>query len=373
MRIALVQDWLTGFRGGERVLHEIVGMFPDADLYTLIWVPGTTSERIDAREPVTSPLSHLPGITRHYRKLLPLFPWAIERFRLEGYDLVLSHSHSFAKGVRVVGNTPHVCYCMTPIRYVWDHVDTYLGRGWKRTLATPLVHYLRRWDLRTSRPDRVTAFLANSANVAGRIRRIYDRDARVVHPCIDVERLRPGDAPPDDYYLLVGGFVPYKAEGLALEAFAKLGAPLIVAGDGPTRAALEQRAPANVRFVGAVSDAELLGLYQRCRALIYPQDEDFGMIAVEAQACGRPVIALGRGGATETVVPLGGDPGRAPTGVWFDEPDVDALIEALHRFEREEAAFDPAAIRAHAEGFGTDEFRRSLREALEPVLAAGGR
>jgi glycosyltransferase involved in cell wall biosynthesis len=367
MRVALVQDWLTGFRGGERVLHEIIGIFPDADLYTLIHVPGSTSDRIDALAPIASPLSRLPGAARHYRKLLPLFPMAIERFHLQGYDLVLSHSHSFAKGVRVAPGTPHVCYCMTPIRYVWDHADTYLGRGLKRALAAPLVAYLRHWDRKTSTPERVTAFLSNSNHVAGRIRRIYGREARTVYPCIDTERFRPADLPAEDFYLLVGGFVPYKAEGLAIEAFAKLGAPLIVAGDGPTRAQLQATAPPNIRFLGRVSDEELARLYQRCRALVYPQEEDFGMIAVEVQACGRPVIALGRGGARETVVPFDDPQGRAPTGVFFEQPTAAALVDALQRFDQCADALDPRAIRAHAEHFSTPAFHASLRAAIEEV------
>jgi glycosyltransferase involved in cell wall biosynthesis len=368
VRVALVQDWLTGFRGGERVLHEIAGMFPDADLYTLIHVPGSTSERIDALEPIASPLSRLPGAARHYRKLLPLFPLAIERFYLDGYDLVLSHSHSFAKGVRTAPGTPHVCYCMTPIRYVWDQADAYLGHGWKRALAAPLVAYLRRWDRRTSSPECVKAFLSNSATVAERIHRIYGREARVVYPPIDTERLMPSHAPPDDYYLLVGGFVPYKAENLAIEAFRGLGRRLVVAGDGPTRPALQASAPQNVEFRGRVSDAELLELYRGCRALLYPQEEDFGMIAVEAQACGRPVIAYARGGATETVIPLDDPAGRAPTGVWFHEPSAAALADAVARFETHESTLEAAAIRKNAERFSTASFRSELKAALDAAL-----
>jgi glycosyltransferase involved in cell wall biosynthesis len=376
MRVALVHDWLTGMRGGERVLDEICGMFPDADLFTLFHVPGSTSARIEARRIVASPLSRLPGAARHYRKLLPLHPWAIERFDLRGYDLVLSTSHAVAKGVRAPRGAVHVCYCFTPMRYVWDQADAYLGRGLRRALATPLVAYLRAFDRRTSTPDRVQRFVAISHCVADRIRRHYGREASIVFPPVDVERLRPDPAllaggAPDEAYLLVGGFVPYKREDVAIEAFRRLGRPLLVAGDGPTRADLEAGAPPNVRFLGRVSDDALAGLYARCRALVYPQDEDFGIVAVEAQACGRPVIALGRGGAIDTVKPLGeGGPGAA-TGLFFREQTPEALAEAVLRFEAAEAtgAFVPAAIRAHAEGFGPARFRRELGREIDAALS----
>jgi len=377
MRVALVHDWLTGMRGGERVLDEICGMFPDADLYTLFHVPGSTSARIEARRIVTSPLSRLPGAARHYRKLLPLHPWAIERFALRDYDLVLSTSHAVAKGVRAPRGAIHVCYCFTPMRYVWDQADAYLGRGLRRALATPLVAYLRAFDRRTSTPDRVQRFVAISHCVADRIRRHYGRDAGVVFPPVDVERLRPDPAllaggAPDEAYLLVGGFVPYKREDVAIEAFRRLGRPLLVAGDGPTRSALAAAAPPNVRFLGRVSDDALARLYARCRALVYPQDEDFGIVAVEAQACGRPVIALGRGGAADTVRPLGGSGPGAATGVFFREQTPEALVEAVRRFEAAEpaGAFVPAAIRAHAEGFGPARFRRELRREIDAALSS---
>ncbi len=365
MRVALVHDWLTGFRGGEKLLHALAGLFPDADLYTLIHVPGSTSERIDRRRIYASPLSRLPGVARHYRKLLPLFPATIERFYLEGYELVLSNSHSFAKGIRVAPGTPHICSCMTPIRYVWDHADTYLGRGLKRALATPLVEYLRRWDRRTSTPERVTSFVAISNAVADRIRRHYGRDSLVVHPWVDTGRFLPSGEKPEDFYLLVGGFVPYKKEELAIEAFRRLGRSLIIAGDGPTRAALEARAPENVRFVGRVSDERLADLYASCRALIHPQEEDFGIVAVEAQAAGRPVIAFGRGGARETVHGIETDDASGPTGLFFERPDAECLAAAVVEFESVQGSYDPRAIRRNAERFSLTRFELEIVEALE--------
>ena len=363
MRVALVHDWLTGLRGGEKLLEGLAGLFPEADLYTLIHVPGSTTDRIERLRICASPLSRLPGVARHYRKLLPLFPATIERFRLEGYDLVLSNSHSFAKGVQVAPGTPHVCSCMTPIRYVWDHVDAYLGKGARRALATPLIQYLRRWDKRTSTQERITSFVAISKTVAERIRRYYGRDSLVVHPWADMERYAPNGEKPEDFYLLVGGFAPYKNEQLAMQAFRRLGRSLIVAGDGPQRRAVEASAPENVRFLGRVSDARLAELYASCRALIHPQEEDFGIVAVEAMATGRPVIALDAGGARETVVDVGTGP--SPTGLLFERPDPDCLIEAVREFEGLEGGFDPAAIRRHATHFSLARFQREIVAALE--------
>ncbi len=367
MRVALVHDWLTGMRGGERLLHQLALWFPGAPLYTLVHVPDSTSPAIEALDIHPSPLSYLPAAARHYRKLLPLFPWAIERFRLEECDLVISTSHAVAKGIQVPRGVPHLCYCMTPMRYIWDQIDAYLGHGARRRLAAPLIGYLRYWDRRTSTPERVTHFTAISKTVAARIREHYGREAGLVYPPVDVARIPLAEKPPEDFYLLVGGFVPYKRERLALEAFAKLGRKLVVAGDGPTRAELAQDAPSNVHFLGRVSDAELVSLYQRARALVYPQEEDFGIIALEAQAAGRPVIAFGRGGATETVVPLHACDGHLPTGIWFDRPDAAALAEAVLNFERHRNDFEPRAIRAHAQRFGLGRFQGELRAEIERV------
>jgi len=355
-------------RGGERLLHELALFFPEAPLYTLIHVPGTTSPAIDRLQVHASPLSRLPGAARHYRKLLPLFPWAIERFELEACDLVISTSHAVAKGIRTPPGVPHLCYCMTPMRYVWDQIDAYLGRGAQRTLAAPLVAYLRAWDRRTSTLARVTWFTAISHTVAERIRRHYGREASVVHPPVDVDRIALASSAPEDFYLMVGGFVPYKREELAIEAFRKLDRTLVVVGDGPTRARLQASAPDRVRFLGRVSDAELVSLYQRARALVYPQEEDFGIIALEAQAAGRPVIAYGHGGATETVVPLHASEASLPTGVWFDRAEPDALCDAVLAFERSSGAFDPRAIRAHAQRFGLARFRSELRSEIKRLV-----
>lgn len=372
MRVALVHDWLTGLRGGERVLHEHARLFPDAELYTLVHVPGSTTPQIEALPITASPLSRWPGAERHYRKWLPLFPWAISRLAIpEGTDLVLSTSHAVAKGVPIPPGAVHVCYCFTPMRYVWDQAEAYLGTGLFRTLASPLVAGLRRWDRRTSRVEHVHRFIAISDTIRARIRRHYGRSAEVIFPPVDVERFSLREKDPEDFFLVVAGFVPYKREGLALEAFAELGLPLVVAGDGPGRAALEARAPANVHFVGRVSDEQLALLYRRCRALVYPQEEDFGIVPVEAQAAGAPVIAFGRGGASETVVPLDDPAGRAPTGVHFAEQTGEALVAAVRSFETRGDELDGQAIRRHAEAFGIPRFRREMRAALDRALADG--
>jgi glycosyltransferase involved in cell wall biosynthesis len=373
VRVALVHDWLTGMRGGERVLDELAGLFPGADLYTLFHVPGSTSERIEALRIQASPLSRIPGAGRHYRKLLPLYPWAIERFRLAGYDLVLSTSHAVAKGVRVAPGTPHLCYCFTPMRYVWDQADAYLGRGLRRALASPLLRHLRRFDLRTSGPDRVQRFVASSKTVAERIRRRYGREARVVYPPVAVDRIRPSGRPPEDFFLLVGGFVPYKREDVALEAFRRLGLRLVVVGDGPGRARLMAQAPPGAEFRGRVSDAELFDLYARARALVFPAEEDFGLVPVEAQAAGRPVIAFGRGGACESVIPPGAGP-EPPTGLLFAEQTPESLAGAVRAFERLEARFDPQALRQSALRFAPEHFRAGIqREIAEALGEARGR
>jgi glycosyltransferase involved in cell wall biosynthesis len=355
-------------RGGERVLEELVRLFPDADIFTLVHVPDATSPTIEERPIHTSFLSHIPGIRRHYRMWLPLFPTAIQSLDLSGYDRVVSCSHAVAKGVRVPDNARHVSYCLTPMRYVWDQQDAYLGQGARRLLAAPLAAYLRRFDRRTSTPERVDRFVAISSAVQERISRHYGRSANVVHPPVATDRIRPSGAPPEDFYLLVGGFVPYKREDVAIEAFRKLGRRLIVAGDGPSRRRLAATAPPNVGFVGRVTDAELARLYADCRALVHPQDEDFGIAAVEAQAAGRPVIALGRGGARDTVRPLGFDEGTAedpPTGVWFDRQEPEALADAVHAFEKQESLFDARAIRAWAEGFSAERFRHEILEEID--------
>ena len=390
MRVALAHDWLTGMRGGERVLQQLALLHPDADLYTLFHVKGSTSPEIDRLRIHASPLSRLPGVRRYYRSLLPLYPWAAKRFDLSDYDLVISTSHAVAKSVTTSAGTPHLSYCFTPMRYVWDQIDAYLGTGVRRRLATPLVESLRDFDRRTSGPDAVTRFVAISSGVQERIRRAYGRSSTRIFPPVDTDFFVPSGEAPSDYYLLVTPFVPYKRDDIAIEAFRGFGRPLVVVGDGPGRTRLEARAAENIRFLGRVSDRELRDLYAGCRALIHPQDEDFGISAVETQATGRPVIALARGGALDTLRPhpdslLSSDanpaapapgsptsalPASSATGMLFEEETVEGLRAAVQRFEKVEADFEAAQIRSWALGFGVERFREEIRREIELTLAA---
>lgn len=365
MRVALVHDWLTGMRGGERCLERIVGLFPGAELYTLFHVPGATSRALDALPVHTSPLSRLPGTMQHYRKLLPLFPHVIERFDLSRYDLVVSTSHAVAKSVRTRPDQPHLCYCFTPMRYVWDQADEYLGTGLRRAVASPLVAYLRGFDRRTASADRVSRFVAISNCVRDRIREHYRRDASVVFPPVEVDRFPLNEARREDFYVMVGGFVPYKREQLAIEAFRGTDRRLVIVGDGPARTRLAAAAPPNVELPGRIGDAELASLLGRCRALVHPQLEDFGLAAVEAQACGTPVVAFRGGGALDTVVAGG----PSPTGTFFDRPTVPALRTALSQLEASRERFDPRRIRRHAERFGPERFEQELLREVDALLA----
>ena len=385
MKIALVHDWLTGYRGGERVLHHLARRFPQADLYTLFHTPGSVTEEIEDRRITTSILDRLPGTAQHYRKLLPLYPWAIRHFDFTGYDLVLSTSHAVAKSIRVAPEIPHLDYCFTPMRYIWDQVDAYLGCGPARWLATPAIHALRRFDVRTSGPDSVSRFVAISSEVADRIRTHYGREANVVAPPVDLSWIEPASEPAEDFYLHVAGFVPYKRDSLVIETFRRMKRRLIVVGDGPGRAALEHRATSNIEFVGRIDDAALAGFYRRARALIYPQREDFGLVAVEAQAAGRPVIAFGEGGARDTVRPLFDDPDRKngfthdlpdktasrtadPTGIFFHEPTTESLAVAVEQFEKAESCFDASRIRRWAERFSPARFDHAFDREIQAAI-----
>lgn len=376
MRIALVHDWLTGYRGGERVLEHLARRFPDAELYTLFHAPGSVPAAIERLAIETSPLDRLPFARRHYRKLLPLHPWAVRQLELKGHDLVLSTSHAVAKSVRVPRGTPHLTYCFTPMRYVWDQTAEYQGRGLKRALALPLSAALRSFDRHTAGQDSVTRFVAISHEVAGRIRRHYGRDANVVPPPVDVSWITPARGPAEDFFLLVSGFVPYKRDDIAIDCFRRSGRRLIVIGDGPGRRALARGCPRNIEFLGRVDEATLADFYRRCRALIHPQREDFGLIAVEAQAAGRPVIAFGAGGVLDSVRPLGresidsfeGADGLPATGVFFDRQDPNALEQAIERFEKAEFQFRPAPLRAWAEGFSPARFDAALDDEIAACL-----
>jgi len=369
MKLALVHDWLNGMRGGEKLLEVLCDIFPDADLYTLFYEPDRVSERIRRMNPRASVLQRFPQTRRYYRHYLFLYPWAIGRFDLSAYDVVISSSHCAAKGVRLNDRQIHICYCFTPMRYIWDQYDAYFG-GPNRWRPSALLmrlwrKRLRAWDIATAR--RVNHFIAVSTTVAQRIACYYDREATVVYPPVDTERFRIADCGlqkgEQDYFLIVAALVPYKRIGVAIEACARTNRALWIVGEGPERPRLERKAGPTVRFFGWVSDNELARLYNGCRALLFPGEEDFGITAVEAQACGRPVIALRKGGLLETVL-------DRRTGLFFNEPTVESLCEALATFDR--TVFDRSVIRAHAEQFGGDHCRRELEGAIRTILRSHG-
>ncbi len=363
MRVALVHDWLTGFRGGEKVLDALCEVFPAADLFTLVHVPGTTSPAIERRRIVRSPIQWLPDAARRYRSYLPLFPFAIEQFDLDGYDLVVSSSHCAAKSVVVTGRTRHLCYCHTPMRYAWDQFPAYFGVDRVGPLANrvlgPMMARLARWDRDTA--GRVHRYLANSQYVARRIAVYYNRQSTIVHPPVDTAFYTPAPVPVSPRFLMVSALVRYKRVELAVAAATQAGVPLTVVGDGPERAVLEPLAGGDVQFLGRQTDAEIRDHYRSSFATVLPGEEDFGIVPVEAMACGRPVVALGRGGALDTVVP-----GR--TGILVGDASVDALA---HGYRAALAhSWDSAAIRTHAERFARERFIAGIRQATDELLAA---
>ena len=360
-RVAVVHDWLTIPGGSEQVVLELLGMFPEAELFTSIYDPAPWPSAIKDRVVHASLLNRMPGARGHYPKLLPLMNAAFRAFDLSGFDLVISSSHACAKNVRTGPGTLHVCYCHTPMRYAWEEgflEGEQVGRL-TRTLLPPLLARLRRQDLAgAAGPD---VFVANSSYVARRIERFYGRSAEVVHPPVDVEHYLALEREPEDYYLAFGRVVPYKRVDIAVKACSALGRPLKVAGDGRAIEAARDGAGTGVEFLGKVSDRERDRLLGGARALLFPGEEDFGIVPVEAQAAGLPVIAYGVGGALETVLD-----GR--TGVLFDAQDPAALARAIERFEALE--LDPAAIRRNAAGFGSGRFRNEMAAVIE--RAAGG-
>jgi glycosyltransferase involved in cell wall biosynthesis len=372
MRVALVHDWLTGMRGGEKVLEVFCELYPDADLYTLIHVPGRVSRVIEDRRIVTSPLNRFPGIERSYRNFLPLFPWLVERFDLGGYDVVLSSSSCVAKGAKPRAGATHVSYVHSPMRYVWDRYDDYFAPGQAGFLTRTAMSFcrgpLQRWD--RSSAERVDVMVANSEFVATRIRRYFGRRAEVIPPPVDTRAFRPtGDAPGEEW-LAVSAFAPYKRLEVAIRAAEIAGVPLAVVGSGPQEGRLRAAAGPRTRFLGWVPDDELAALYSRCRALIFPAVEDFGITPVEAMACGRPVVALGRGGVRDSVVggrwegdPRGAEQGA--TGLFVEDQTPEGFAAAIRAVEADPGAFVPGDCRRRAELFDTEVFRTRIREGME--------
>jgi glycosyltransferase involved in cell wall biosynthesis len=381
MKIAIVHDWLTGMRGGEKCLEVFCRLYPDADLFTLLHLPNKVSSVIESHPIHTSFIQSLPLAETKYRYYLPLMPFAIEQFDFSGYDLILSSSHCVAKGVKPGPNGLHICYCHTPMRYIWDQFDQYFGREFSGKVPAIVMQILRpwlqRWDVRTS--GRVNHFIANSRHVQARIRKYYHREAAVIHPPVDTEMFAPSSDEIEDYFLIVSAFAPYKRVDLAVEAFNELGYPFVVIGSGQEAGSLRKVAGPNIRFEGWLDNTAIRSHYARCRAFVFCGEEDFGITLLEAQAMGRPVIALGRGGALETVIPdrqtwrpetgIAEHKTSQPTGVFFYEQTPTAIMQAIQHFDSVESQFHPEAIRRHAVRFDvavyTDQIRNFIEQHLE--------
>ena len=352
MRCAIVHYWLLGMRGGEKVVEELCRVLPQPDIFTLFYDPNRVSPFLRSHN-ITA--SFLNPLQRHYRSCLPLAPIALEHFDLRGYDLVISSESGPAKGVLTASHTRHICYCHTPMRYLWDLYPEYLHQytrsTLKRILMAPLANYLRLWD--ASSANRVDQFVANSRNVQNRIWKAYRRSAEIVYPPVAVENYYT--AVPDDYYLIVSELVAYKRIVDAVRCFTRTGRRLKIVGGGPEYSRLKSLSGRSIEFCGRVPDSELRHLYARCRAVVLPGEEDFGLVPVEALASGKPVIALGRGGVLESV-PVS----RPRAGFFYFEPGERPLHAALEKFEEEEKYLQPAELRAHVTRFSKEVFRRAI-------------
>lgn len=356
MRCAIVHYWLLGMRGGEKTVEELCRILPQPDIFTLFYEPDRVSPFLRSHKVTTSFLNPL---RRQYRSCLPLMPFALEQLDLRDYDLVVSSESGPAKGILTSSNTRHVCYCHTPMRYLWDLYPAYLHEwtrsSLKRTLMAPLCNYLRLWDAMSA--TRVDQFIANSRNVQNRIWKAYRRTSEVIYPPVPVETFHT--SAPEDYYLIVSELVAYKRIADAVQCFSRTGRRLKVVGGGPEYTRLKNLSTKNIEFCGRVSDSELKALYASCRAVILPGEEDFGLVPVEALASGKAVIALGKGGVLESV-PLSDPCG----GFFYQEPGETSLEAAVKEFEKEECYLSPASLQSYAARFSTEVFRREIANTL---------
>src|ERR1039458_3811006 len=373
LRVAIVHYWLIGYAGGERVVCALLERFPRADVFVLV-ADARISARFAPHRVTTSFLQHVPGSRRFHRHLLPLAPLALEQFDLRSYDLVISSESGPAKGVLTSSNPCHICYCHSPMRYIWDLYPEYVHgkdmKGLSRYIFMAAAHYLRLWDLASA--SRVDAFVANSRHTAARIHKHYRRDAAVIHPPVDVSA---GTVSDDigDYYLVVSRLVDYKRVDLAVAACTRLRRPLRVVGVGPQYARLKSLAGRGIKFLGELNDSDLREQYAHCRALLFPGQEDFGMVPVEAHSFGRPVIAFGQGGALETIQgPFSGEGqiGAGDNGILFLEQTPASIEEAIREFEASEPLFSPQAIARGARRFSIEQFQSKIGDFVASQLVA---
>lgn len=360
MKIAIVHDYLNQFGGAERVVCELAQVFHDAPIYTSIYHPDLTWPGLTHSHVITSWMQNMPLTKRGFRALLPLYPAVFSHLKLENYDVVISSSSSFAKGIEVGRNTIHICYCYTPTRFLWypkDYLSRWSMGGVIEGLLTPAMGYLKRWDLEAARkPD---YFLAISSVVKERIEKIYEREAKVIYPSVNTHRFRVCYHS-EDFYLIVSRLLPYKRIDIAVEAFNHLNLPLVIIGDGPARQHLQRIANRNITFTGYLSDPEVLDYFCRCRAFVFPGEEDFGIAPLEANACGKPVVAYRAGGALDTVI-------EGKNGLFFKQQTPECLAASI--LQSREVDWDPDAIRAHAEKFRPEVFHRNMAEFVDEVAS----
>lgn len=362
MKVAIVHDWLVSMGGSERCLETFCELYPDATLYTLLYDrEKITSETINRMHIVTSFIQEMPLAKTKYRNYLPLFPSAIEKFDLKGYDMVISLSHCAAKGVLSHPESLHICYCCTPMRYAWDFYSQYFNRdncSWPMLQIIPhFMNYLRKWDVASS--ERVDYYISVSNYIKDKIKRYYSRESEVIYPPVDTDFFLP-DGEPENYFLIISRLVNHKRIDVAVNAFNELKLPLVIIGEGPRYKSLVEKAGPNIKFLGFQPDEVTKKYYSKCRALILPSEEDFGITPLEVQSCGRPVIAYGKGGILETVIP-------GKTGELFPEQSAGSLIDAIRKFRSEK--YDPVFIRQNALKFSRANFKKQLENSIQDKIA----
>jgi glycosyltransferase involved in cell wall biosynthesis len=364
MNTAIVHEWFDSYAGSERVVEQILKIFPSADLFGVVdFIDRNEARFLNGRTVNTSFIQRLPGARRHFRNYLPMMPMAVEQFNLSDYDLIISSSHAVAKGVITRSDQLHVSYVHTPMRYAWELQHEYLREvtpngGLKRLAISPLLHYLRIWDAVSA--QRVDRFVANSQFIRDRIRKTYGRESQVIYPPVDVDKFDP-TLKREDFYLTVGRWVPYKRLDLIVTAFGRLGLPLVVVGAGTQSKAARAIACPNIQLLGHQSDSSVQTLLETCKAFVFASEEDFGITVVEAQAAGAPVIAYGRGGARETII-------NERTGIWFEEQTVQSLCHAVERFEAHPFRLEKGELRRHVDTFSQESFRTSFRDFIDSAV-----